>query len=272
MKSFKTYISESTDLDEMDISVKSIKKSGLANVRKAGKIDKLKSDIAAMRKRLDGDKEKKPLKAAYEEVELDEATTKYVIKHKKTKQVLSTHDNYADAKDEHNGLGSDKVNHGIYKQAKKDSALANRNTYREEVELDEDTINSFTADYINENDITLEELENMTEEELNELIGAAIGGAFKVGAKAAVGAARLAGKAAVGSARLAKKAAVNKQGNVRGTQAAKNDASRAQVEKLRQKRKEVVQKRLQQRKANQLKSSIEREKNKLAASKAKANK
>jgi hypothetical protein len=66
----------------------------------------------------------------------------------------------------------------------------------EEVELDEDTINSVTANYINENDITLEELENMTEEELNELIGKAIGGAFKVGAKAAVGAARLAKKGA----------------------------------------------------------------------------
>lgn len=73
-----------------------------------------------------------------ESVELDEATTKYVIKHKKTKQVLSTHDNYEDAKDEHSGLGPDKANHGIYKQTKKDSALANRNTYREEVEeLDE---------------------------------------------------------------------------------------------------------------------------------------
>ena len=79
------------------------------------------------------------------------------------------------------------------------------------------------------------------------------------------GAARLAGKGV-------KKAVYNKQGNVRGTQAAKNDAAKAQVEKLKQKRKEIVQKRLQQRKSNQLKSSIEREKNKLAASKARANK
>lgn len=66
----------------------------------------------------------------------------------------------------------------------------------EEVELDENTINDLTAQYINENDITLDQLENMTEEELNELIGKAIGGAFKVGAKAAVGAARLAKKGA----------------------------------------------------------------------------
>lgn len=67
---------------------------------------------------------------------------------------------------------------------------------KESVDLDESEINDITAQYINENDITLDQLENMTEEELNELIGKAIGGAFKVGAKAAVGAARLAGKAA----------------------------------------------------------------------------
>lgn len=140
-----------------------------------------------------------------------------------------------------------------------------KNGIREELNLSEDEINDITAQYINENNITLDQLENMTEEELNELIGKALGGAFKIGAKAAVGATRLAGKAV-------KKAVYNKQGNVRGTQAAKNDAAKAQIEKLKQKRKELVQKRLQQRKSNQLKSSIEREKNKLAASKAKANK
>ena len=75
-------------------------------------------------------------------------------------------------------------------------ALRKGTNISESVDLDEDTINSVTANYINENDITLDQLENMTEEELNELIGKAIGGAFKVGAKAAVGAARLAGKAA----------------------------------------------------------------------------
>lgn len=121
------------------------------------------------------------------------------------------------------------------------------------------------ADYLNENDISYDSLQEMSVEQLDEIIGKAIGGAFKVGAKAAVGAARLAGKGV-------KKAVYNKQGNVRGTQAAKNDAAKAQVEKLKQKRKEIVQKRLQQRKSNQLKSSIEREKNKLAASKARANK
>ena len=69
-----------------------------------------------------------------EEVELSEAETNYVIKHKKTKQVLNTHSDYATAKDEHEGLGADKHEYGIYKQTKKDAALRNRNTYREEVE------------------------------------------------------------------------------------------------------------------------------------------
>lgn len=71
-----------------------------------------------------------------EEVELDEAETKFVIKHKKTKRVLSTHNNYNDAKDELNGI-SDKNNYMLVKQTKKDAALANRNTMREEVEIDE---------------------------------------------------------------------------------------------------------------------------------------
>jgi hypothetical protein len=80
---------------------------------------------------------KKAKSSMYEEVELDEAETKYVIKHKKNKQVLNTHDDYATAKDEHEGLGADKKNYGVYKQTKKDAALRNRNTYREEVALDE---------------------------------------------------------------------------------------------------------------------------------------
>ena len=60
----------------------------------------------------------------------------------------------------------------------------------------ESEVNDLTALYINENDISLDQLENMTEEELNELIGKAIGGAFKLGAKAVVGSARLASKGA----------------------------------------------------------------------------
>ena len=71
---------------------------------------------------------------AKEETDMNESDVKYVIKHKKTKQVLNTHDDYATAKDEHEGLGADKHEYGVYKQTKKDAALRNRNTYREEVE------------------------------------------------------------------------------------------------------------------------------------------
>lgn len=60
----------------------------------------------------------------------------------------------------------------------------------------------------------------MTEEELNELIGKAIGGAFKLGAKAAVGAGR-----------LAKRAVMTKQGSIRGTKAAKQDREGDKAEK-----------------------------------------
>lgn len=84
-----------------------------------------------------------------------------------------------------------------HSDAKKHSDKANKAStlLGEEAELDEDTINNVTAAYINENNISMAELENMTEEELNELIGKAIGGAFKLGAKAAVGAGRMAKKA-----------------------------------------------------------------------------
>ena len=91
--------------------------------------------------------------------------------------------------------------------------------------MDESEINDLAAQYINENNITLEELENMTEAELNELIGAAIGGAFKLGAKAVVGATR-----------LAKRAVVNKQGNIRGTAAAKADKAGDKAEKMAKQR------------------------------------
>lgn len=60
----------------------------------------------------------------------------------------------------------------------------------EEVELDEATINDIAAAYINENNISMQELNNMNEEELNELIGKALATTFKVGAKTAVGAFR----------------------------------------------------------------------------------
>ncbi len=78
---------------------------------------------------------------------------------------------------------------------------------------------------INEHNITLEQLENMTEEELNELLGKVIGGAAKV-----------IGGVAKGAGRLAKKAVVNKQGNIRGTKAASQDRAGNRAEKQAKKR------------------------------------
>jgi hypothetical protein len=119
-----------------------------------------------------------------------------------------------------------------------------------------ENVNELTVDFINEHNITLEQLENMTEEELNELLGKAIGGAVK-----------LAAKGVIGTGRLAKKAVVNKQGNIRGTQAAKNDRLVKQRDKLRQKRTNVVRKKLQVRNTNRLKNSIQTAKDKLARTK-----
>ena len=83
---------------------------------------------------------------------------------------------------------------GLKKNANDKNLQANYESFKES--LDEAAIDDITALYINENNITLDQLEDMTEEELNEIIGKAIGGAFKLGAKAVVGTARLAGKAA----------------------------------------------------------------------------
>ncbi len=62
---------EETNLDELDFSIKSVKKSGLANVKKANNFDKLKADIAKMRKNLN---KGKPLQAEAEINELDKDT------------------------------------------------------------------------------------------------------------------------------------------------------------------------------------------------------
>ena len=91
---------------------------------------------------------------------------------------------------------------GLKKNANDKNLQANYESFKES--LDEAAIDDITALYINENNITLDQLEDMTEEELNEIIGKAIGGAFKLGAKAVVGTARLAGKAVGGTAKAAK--------------------------------------------------------------------
>lgn len=60
---------EALDIEEMDVSVKSLTKSGFKSIKKANNYDKLKSDIKAMRDRLNKSKGMKPLKAGYESVE-----------------------------------------------------------------------------------------------------------------------------------------------------------------------------------------------------------
>ena len=64
-----------------------------------------------------------------ESLELDEAEM-FVIKHKMTKKVLSTHDNYNDAKDELSGI-SDKQNYILVKQTKKDASHFVNRSFRE---------------------------------------------------------------------------------------------------------------------------------------------
>lgn len=76
--------------------------------------------------------------------------------------------------------------------------------------------------------VNADQLAELTEEEINEIIGKAIGGAFKLGAKAAVGAGRMAGKAA-------KRTVMNKQGSVRFTKAAREDRKGNRAEKAAKK-------------------------------------
>ena len=143
MKRFKAFFSESANKEvELEEAEGSIKKN--RELLATGRIGKDEFDrrMGYGKYKSKGPAGVGPLgKSLYknlvktnEEVELSEAETNYVIKHKKTKQVLNTHSDYATAKDEHEGLGADKHEYGIYKQTKKDAALRNRNTYREEVE------------------------------------------------------------------------------------------------------------------------------------------
>lgn len=90
-------------------------------------------------------------------------------------------------------------------------------------------VNELTVDFINEHNITLEQLENMTEEELNELLGKAIGGVAKVIGGVAKGAGRLAGAGI-------KRAVMTKQGSIRGTKAAKQDKAGDRAEKMARER------------------------------------
>jgi hypothetical protein len=95
-----------------------------------------------------------------------------------------------------------------------------KNGIREEVEITEADIAEILRQYALSENVNADQLAELTEEEINEIIGKAVGGAFKLGAKAVVGAAR-----------MAKKAVVNKQGNIRGTKAARQDAAGNRAEK-----------------------------------------
>ena len=91
-------------------------------------------------------------------------------------------------------------------------------------DLDEADIAEILRQYALSENVNADQLAKLTEEEINEIIGKAIGGAFKLGAKTAVGAGRLAGKAA-------KRTVMNKQGNVRFTKAARKDREGDRAEK-----------------------------------------
>jgi len=136
----------------------------------------------------------------------------------------------------------------------------------ESYESIEQSINEAVIDIINENNITIEQLENMTEAELQELLsntGKVIGGT----AKAAYGLSKLAG---LGVKTLAKTALMNKQGNIRGTAAAKADKAQAKNDKLKStlaniqdKRRNNIKAKLADRQSIRLKKTIARHKAKL---------
>lgn len=151
----------------------------------------------------------KKVKESVEEVQLDELTAA-------EKKLV---DQMYDKKGNLTPLGKKVMNHG-----KKPGDKG----YMES--LGESEVNDITAEYINENNISIEQLENMTEEELNELIGKAIGGAFKVAAKTAVGTGRLAKKAANRMSTSGRAAAAEKKAD----SIEKKNADRARIKAAQQ--------------------------------------
>ena len=69
-------------------------------------------------------------------------------------------------------------------------------TFKESVELSESDIAEILRQYALSENVNADQLADLTEEEINEIIGKAIGKTFKYGAKAIVGGARLAKKGA----------------------------------------------------------------------------
>jgi hypothetical protein len=122
-----------------------------------------------------------------------------------TKKAQDKHQKRFDKR--HKGIGSEikrttdsdihlKDPKGLVRKNPKANSLSGKPApYKYKAEsLSEEQVNQITAQYINENNISMAELEAMSPEQLDEFIGKAVGGAFKLGAKAAVGTARLAGK------------------------------------------------------------------------------
>jgi hypothetical protein len=184
-----------------------------------------------------------------ESVELDEVSQDLARKTAKARQQQASQLRQK-AVDEPDMMKAFAQTKAANKAEKKAGQSYNRLMKKEEVEqIDEQTQYDLVEAYLLENNI---DVDTLSVEQLDEIIGKVVGGVFKLGAKAAVGAGR-----------LAKKAIVNKQGNVRGTQAAKNDAMKAKLDKLRKQRATEVQR-------QKLKKDVERAQAKLSATKSRA--
>ena len=219
-----------------------------------------------------------------EEVELEEDTGKYKATSEKSKfgkggyrphlknpegktsymagVSYKTHDHAAgEAAAYHKGYtsGPGKANERGAERAVAAYRAKHKQHMHEEFDLTEEQQYDLVEAYLLENNI---DADSLSIEQLDEIIGKVIGGAFKAAAKTAVGAGRIAKKAA-------KKLVKNKQGNTRFSQAAKNDAKQRELDKIRKQRTDIVKKKLAQRKNKQLQTAVDRARAKLAASKAK---
>jgi hypothetical protein len=215
------------DVSEIvDLSRKNFTRPGTAKLNKALGKDKLKKDLEAMRAKLGKGNMSGPrsLRAGYsEEAEtLEELTAK-------EKQLVNQ---MYDKKGNLTPLGKKVFNHN---KKPGDKGWVEHTSHAEKI-LGENAFDDLIADYLNENEITLHQYSELSEEEINEIIGKVIGGTIGLVGKGVVGAARLGLKGTRGAGKLAKKAVVNKQGNMRGTAAAKADSDGNRLEKQVKKR------------------------------------
>ncbi len=185
------------------------------------KADKHGDDIHNQRKRTKAALDrlnKSPVNKRNEEVEtLEELTAK-------EKQLVNQ---MYDKKGNLTPLGKKVFNHN---KKPGDKGWVEHTSHAEKI-LGENAFDDLIADYLNENEITLHQYSELSEEEINEIIGKVIGGTIGAIGKGVVGAARLGLKGTRGAGKLAKKAVVNKQGNMRGTAAARADRDGDKLEK-----------------------------------------